>query len=188
MTEPRKPDFPEKASMGAGSPMPGGPVFLVIGKLRKAHGVRGEITMEVMTDFPERLRPNGQVFVGDNHQPLLITSVRWKDQLMLIAFDQYNDCDKVNEFRNQLVYTQTEKLPDLQKGEFYFHELLGLRVVDESGNILGRLDEILETGANDVYLVKNEEGGEILLPVVDDVILQVKLEEGEMIVRPPLWE
>ena len=188
MTEVEKPDSSETSTVGSGSPTPGGSTYLVVGKLRKAHGVRGEITMEVLTDFPERLRPRRQVFVGEEHRPLRITSVRWKDQLMLIAFDQYDDCDKVNVFRNQLVYTQAEKLPDLQKGEYYFHQLLGLLVKDESGNNLGRLDEILETGANDVYVVKNDEGGEFLLPVIDEVILQVKLEEGEIIVRPPLWE
>lgn len=188
MTEVKQPEYSDTSTAGSGSPTPGGPVFLVVGKLRKSHGVRGEITMEVLTDFPDRLRPRREVFVGDEHQPLRIASVRWKDRFLLIAFDQYDDCDKVNEFRNQLVYTRAERLPDLQKGAYYFHELLGLRVVDEGGKILGRVDEILETGANDVYVVKNEEGSEILLPVVDDVILQVKLEEGEMIVRPPLWE
>jgi len=78
-------------------------------------------------------------------------------------------------------------LPRLPEGQYYHHQLLGLSVVDETGQVLGELAEILETGANDVYLVKTPLGKELLLPAIEDVILGVPLERKEMSVRPPDW-
>jgi 16S rRNA processing protein RimM len=166
----------------------GEPVFLVVGRLRKAHGVRGEISMEVLTDFPERLSTRKSVYVGDDHLPLQVTRMRWKDRLMLFSFAGYNDCDQVNLLRNELVYVRRDELPPLPEGKYYHYQLLGLAVRDETGNQLGNLEEILETGANDVYVVRAEGKEDLLLPAIGDVILQVDLEVGVLVVRPPEWE
>jgi 16S rRNA processing protein RimM len=171
-----------------GSPLPGEPVFLAVGRLRHAHGVKGEITMDVLTDFPERLHKGKEVFAGERHQPVRINGMRWKDTLLLLSFEGYEDCDQVNELRNQILYVRSENLPPLPDGHYYFHQLRGLKVLDEAGKLLGILDEILETGANDVYVVRSTEGKEILLPAIEAVILNVYLEKGEMVVHPPEWE
>lgn len=171
-----------------GSPLPGEPVFLAVGRLRHAHGVKGEITMDVLTDFPERLHIGKEVFAGEMHQPLRINSMRGKDKLLLLSFEGFEDCDQVNELRNQILYVRGENLPMLPDGQYYFHQLQGLQVLDEGGKLLGILDEILETGANDVYVVHSMEGKEILLPAIKAVILNVNLEKGEMAVHPPEWE
>ena len=165
----------------------GEPVFLVVGKLRHAHGVRGEITMEVHTDFPERIHPGITVYVGDEYQPLIVTQVRKKSQQLLLSFEGYKDCDQVNVLRNKLVYCQADKLPELPEGQYYHHQLIGLSVLDSSFSTIGSLVEILETGANDVYVVKSPDGSEILLPAVADVILDVDLEKHQMIIHPPEW-
>ncbi len=171
-----------------GSPKPGEPTFLVVGKLRRPHGVKGEIMMDILTDFPQRLRKGKQVFVGPQHTPQTITSVRTKNQTLLVSFAGFEDCDQVGVLRNMDVYVQSAGLPELPEGEYYFHQLIGLKVVDEAGNALGELTEILETGANNVYVVRNAEDREILLPAIDgEVILKVDLERGEMHVCPPVW-
>ncbi len=177
-----------RQNIPTGSPGKDEPVFLAVGRLRHAHGVKGEISMDVLTDFPERLSNGKVVYMGDEHLPLTITSVRGKNQLLLLSFDGYGDCDLVNQFRNQLLYVCAENLPPLPEGEYYFHQLQGLNVVDEAGVRLGILDEILETGANDVYVVHSSDGKEILLPVIASVVLKVDLEKGEMVVHPPEWE
>ena len=163
------------------------PVFLAIGKLRQAHGFRGEINMEVLTDFPERIREGNEVFLGDEHQPLRIKSVRPKDRLLLLSFDGYEDRDSVELLRNQIVFSRADNLPDLPADSFYHHQLLGLRVMDETGSDLGIISEILATGSNDVFVVHRDENSEILLPAIESVILKVDLENHEMIVRPPEW-
>jgi 16S rRNA processing protein RimM len=183
-----QPDLQSPLEKNTGSPSPSEPVFLLVGRLRAAHGVKGEIGMEVLTDFPERLKAGSMVFVGEKYRQMQITAIRWKNVVMLLTFAGITDRDQAAFLRNLNVYVQAEHLPKLPKGEYYHHELIGLRVVEESGNELGRLDEIIETGANDVYIVKPESGTELLLPAIESVILAVDLVKGEMVVRPPDWE
>lgn len=167
----------------AGSPQ-GEPLYLAVGKLRRPHGIRGEMVLEVLTDFPERFRAGAVVYVGPRRVPLTIRSVRPHRDLLLVAFEGYEDRNQVEALRNMLVAVPAEEAPPPDEGEVYLHQLLGLRVVTDEGVALGRLVEILETGANDVYIVEPEEGGaEILLPAIDEVVLRIDLERGEMTVH-----
>lgn len=170
-----------------GSSQPGEPVFLVVGKLRRPHGVNGEILMDVETDFPERLRRGKTIYVGEEHMPLKIKTIRPQNQARLLSFAEYTDCDQVGVLRNNLVYVKAADLPRLPEGEYYYHQLLNLRVVDEQGQELGVLTEILETGANDVYVVTSPDGLELLFPAIEDVLLGVDLEKRQITVRPQEW-
>jgi 16S rRNA processing protein RimM len=162
----------------SGSPDPGEPEFLAVGQLRRPHGVRGEILMSVWTEYPERLVPGAMVYVGDGQIPVHIRSVRWHRDDMLIAFEGYLTRETVGLFRNQILMVHAADLPPLEDGEFYLHQLIGMIVVDDqAGTILGAITEIIETGANDVYIVRNESGSEILLPAIDPVILDIDIEK-----------
>jgi 16S rRNA processing protein RimM len=163
-----------------GSPPNGEPAFLVVGKLRHPHGVRGEILMQVITDFPERLLPGLTVFVGEQHRPERIRSRRNHGQGLLVAFDGYASPEAVGALRNELVYVPTADRPPLPEGEYYHHQILGLRVINEDGQELGRVSEILSSAAHDIYAVRRETGPEILLPAIDEVILKIDLERGEL--------
>ena len=162
----------------AGSPPAGEPEFLVVGKLRHPHGVRGEILLEVITDFPERLQPGVTVLVGEEHQPLRILSRRGHNKGLLVRFNEYTTPETVGVLRNSLVYVTTSDRPPLPEGEYYHHQLLWLRVLDDDGHDLGRIIEILSTGANDIYVVRGESGPDILLPAIDAVIREIDLENG----------
>jgi len=164
----------------AGSLNPGEPAFLAVGKLRRPHGVHGEILMEVWTDFPERLRPGSVLYVGPDRLPLQIRTCRWHGKHLLVSFEGYTDRDTVGVLRNLWVLVPTADRQPLPEGEYYHHELIGLRVLTDEGRDLGVLIAILETGANDVYVVETQEGLEVLLPAIDDVILSVDLERKEM--------
>jgi 16S rRNA processing protein RimM len=188
MSQPAPKGNPEQETKKSDSPVRSEPVYLAVGLLRHAHGVRGEISMQVYTDFPERLRTGTEVYVGESHKPLKITHLRKKDKLILLTFEGYQDCDQVNVLRNEIVYSRSDKLPALPEGQYYHHQVLGLRVLDESGAELGTLAEILETGANDVYVVRSPGRPELLLPAIESVIIQVNLEKGMIVSRPPEWE
>lgn len=169
--------------------------FLVVGQLGRAHGVKGEIRMLLLTDFPERLQTGLVVFIGEQHKPIRIASCRGQRQstnkeFMLITIEGYDDREKVEMLRNQMVYVRADDRPPLPDGEYYQHQLLGLRVIDEDGRGLGVLTEILRTGANDVYIIKPVTGREILCPAIDSTILDVNLKRGEMRVHllPGLME
>jgi 16S rRNA processing protein RimM len=171
----------------SGSPRPGEPKYLAVGRIRRPHGIQGELLMDVLTDFPGRLLPGKTVYVGERHDPFLIDSIRAQDKTLLLRLKTVEDTEQAGRLRNKLVYVQTKELPGLPDGEYYFHQLVGLKVVDESGHLLGSLEEILKTGANDVYVVRSEDGSELLLPAIDPVILEVNLERSEIRVRPPDW-
>ncbi len=163
------------------------PVFLAVGRLRRSHGIAGEMVMDVLTDFPERLQPGKIIFVGDAHEPILIEGLRGHDRSLIIHLHGLDSPESAARYRNALLFVKTADLPKLPEGEYYHHQLLGLKVLDEAGQEVGQLTEILETGANDVYLVKTPDGKEVLLPAIEDVIIEVRLDRHEMIVRLPEW-
>lgn len=185
MTRRADPSF--KIMKNPGSPNSDEPGFVIVGKLRRPHGVRGEIVMEVLTDYPKRIRVGKQVYIGEEHKPLVISSRREKPPGILISFEGYNDCDKVADFTNQYIYSAMSELPPLEANEYYYHQLIGLNVENKQGERLGKLEEILETGANDVFLVRTPDSNEILLPVIDSVIVSIDLSLGRIIVNPPEW-
>ncbi len=164
----------------AGSPASGEPEFLVVGKLRHPHGLKGEILMDVITDFPERLKRGTPVFAGEDHRQLRIRSRRAHGAGLLLGFEGLDTPEQVGELRNLLLYVPSADRPALPEGEYYHHQLLGLRVVSDEGQELGNLVEILNTGANDIYLVRNAQGQEILLPAIESVLLTVDLPNKEI--------
>jgi 16S rRNA processing protein RimM len=168
-----------------GSP-DGEPVYLVVGFLRRAHGVHGELIMDLHTDFPERLRRGKKLFVGEGRRPMTLLGVRPHANGMLVKLKGVETPEEAGQFRNQWVYVRASEVPSLPEGKLYQHELLGFQVVDESGNTLGELAEILETGANDVYVVKDSNGRELLLPAIPPVILE--LDPGRRLMRVHLLD
>ena len=178
--KPRPASYKRPSSPGSSTDEP---LYLAVGKLRRPHGVRGEMLMEVLTDFPERLRPGLTVYVGPRHLALRLRSVRPHGQALLVAFEGYDDRDRAGLLRNMLVTVPASETPPLPEGEFYYHQILGLRVVTDEGEPLGTVTEIMETGANDVFVVTSPEGGEILLPDTKEVVLAIDLENGTMTVH-----
>ena len=139
----------------------------MIGKLRRPHGVRGEILMDVITDFPERIKAGIPVFVGPQYQEQIIRSVRPNAGTLLVALEGFNNPDEAGGLRNTYVYVRTADRPPLPAGEYYHHQLIGLPVVTDEGQKLGVLAEILDNAANDIYVVRPAQGPEILLPAID---------------------
>jgi 16S rRNA processing protein RimM len=171
-----------------GSSASGEPVFLAVGRLRRPHGLIGEMIMDVLTDFPERLNPGKTIYVGDTHEPIQIDGVRGHNKAVIIHLAGLDSPESAGRYRNALVFVRSNELPKLPEGEYYHHQLLGLKVLDETGQEVGLLTDILETGANDVYLVKTPEGKELLLPAIEEVIIEVRLKTNEIVVRLPEWQ
>lgn len=171
------------SKVASGSPTDGEPLYLVVGSLRRPHGVRGEMVMEVITDFPERLEPNTKVFVGDSHQPMTLAGARFHGEGLLIKFKGVDTPETAGRYRNQLVYVTTADRPRLPKGQYYHHELIGFAVVDEDDKAIGTLTEIIQTRANDVYVVTRPDASEVLLPNIPSVILDIETGRRQIRVR-----
>lgn len=163
-----------------GSPPIGEPEYLVVGILRRPHGVKGEMLMDVHTDFPERLKTGITVYLGDQYQPMVIASRRGHARGLLVRFRGMKTPEDAGLYRNTWVYVPTADRPELPEGEYYHHQLVGLKVITDEGRELGTLVNILETGANDVYVIRDAGGKEILLPAIPPVILGVDLADRQM--------
>jgi 16S rRNA processing protein RimM len=181
------PASPEPKKKQTGSPPPGEPVFLVIGLLRRSHGLHGDVIMDVYTDFPERLVAGKTVLIGESHRPMVIRNLRPKDKELIIGFEGYDSPESTVDLRNQKVYISSAEIPALPDGEYYHHQLIGLRVVNPDGEEIGMLDDILETRAHDVYVVKGANGEEHLIPAVDEYILEINIERQVIKVTLPDW-
>ena len=143
--------------------------------------------MDPMTDFPERIRRGKTVYIGDAHQPLTIARVRQKPPYLLVGFKEIEDETQAAEFRNTYVYVKTSDLPKLPEGEYYFHQLIGLDAVNLAGERIGKLTEILETGANDVYVIQKDDGSEELVPDVPQYIQQIDIGNHLIKIDFPEW-
>ena len=163
------------------------PEFICIGKIHRAHGIRGDVILDPMTDFPERIRRGKAVYAGEDHLPLTVARVRSKPPYLLVGFSELQDETAASELRNQYLYVKASDLPELPDGEYYFHQLIGLEAVDAMGAHVGTLSEILETGANDVYVIKKDDGTEDLVPDVPQFILEISLEEKKIKINFHEW-
>jgi 16S rRNA processing protein RimM len=162
------------------------PEHLIIGRILAAHGVRGEFRMAVITNHPDHLTKIRTVFLGEEHEQFRASRIRphpnGKEALVKLA--GLDSPEEAAERRGQLVRIALADAPPLPEGEYYHYQLLGIDAVDEAGTFLGRLAEIIETGSNDVYVVRGP-AGEVLLPVIEGVILSVDPDAGRMVVRQP---
>lgn len=163
--------------------------YLAIGRISAAHGIRGEVKVEVLTDFPERYKPGARVYLGvgtedPEARPVRIGAARPHKGALLVKLDRVPDRNAAELLRDQyLLIPEAEAMP-LGDHENYLHDLIGLQVETADGQHLGTLQEILITKANDVYVVAGP-GGEILLPALRDVILRVDLSARRMTVAVP---
>ncbi len=173
------PDMADQIQNIAGSINPVEPAYVLIGRLQKSHGVRGEITLRLMTDFPERIRRGKVIYVGTEFQPNKITGTRWKNDLLLLKLEGFDNPESVRELVGKDVFSAVKDLPSLPAGKYYHHQLIGMRVF-EGDEDLGVLAAIMETGANDVYIIDQADGSELLIPAIPEVILKIDLEQKRM--------
>jgi 16S rRNA processing protein RimM len=171
-----------------GSPRSGEPVSIAVGRIRRPHGVKGEVIFEPYPEYSITLDIGKVILVGKGKKPYTIQSIRGMDRNLLISFKGLDDRDLVSLLRNQIIYLDSSELKVREDGGSYPHEVLGIKVVDEMGKQIGILHEVLLTGANDVYVVTTPEGEEVLLPAIDEVVLKVDGEAKVMTVRLPIWE
>jgi 16S rRNA processing protein RimM len=168
----------------AGSPTAGEPAYFDAGFIRRPHGVKGELLVEIDRKYDGEILPGAVIFLSENHIPKKILSVRFHNQGLLIQLDEINNPEQAGQFRLQHIYVSSLiKRRKLKPGEYFPDQIMGLRVCDDLGQDLGIVSEIIETGANDVYVVSKPGERDILLPAIPDVIQKVDLESGEIFVH-----
>lgn len=158
--------------------------YLAVGRIVKPHGLQGEVSTVVLTDFPERFETTEWFYLGTEYEaePYRLVGYRWHKQNVLLSFETIVDRTQAETLRGLLVQIPVEEAMPLPAGKYYLYQLLGLHVITAEGQFLGVIGDILETGANDVYVIKSE-ATDILLPAIPDVVKQVDLEAGQMVVH-----
>lgn len=153
--------------------------FFTVGKLVNTHGLRGEVKVISTSDFPdERFRKGSKLYLFhpslEEPLPLKVATRRAHKGFEIISFQGYPHINDVEAFKGGELKIPEEDLMELEEDEFYIHQLIGCEVFTEEGEKLGKIVDVLQTGANDVWVVKGKRG-EVLLPYIDDCIKQVDI-------------
>ncbi|MBW7958264.1 MAG: ribosome maturation factor RimM [Anaerolineae bacterium] len=160
------------------------PHFLAVGRISKPHGVRGEVRVELMTDTPERFKWLDTIYIGEvNPRQVAIDSVRVHQGGVLLRLAGYPTRTEAEQLRGELLLVPKAEAVPLEEGEYFLYQLDGLAVYTVSGTYIGRLVEVLETGANNVFVVDGPLG-QHLLPDIPDVIKEIDIEGGRIVIMP----
>ncbi len=161
--------------------------YITIGEIVNTQGHKGEVRILPLTDFPERFAALRavNVLLNDRREVYHIESVRRHKQFVVIKFAEVPDMNAAEKLKGALLQITREQLWPLQEGEYYIFDIVGLEVYDGQGTKLGRVRDVLRTGANDVYVVQPENGKEILIPALKKVVKEIDIDNNRMVVELP---
>lgn len=159
--------------------------YFQVGSITTTHGLKGEVKVYPTTEDPYRFKKLKQVLLEEKQGfvTLNIRSVKFFKNIVIIGFEEFTDINQVEGLRGKKLFVSRENAIKLKKDEYYIPDLIGIRVIDDTDKELGILKDVLSTGANDVYVVKTDEGKEILLPAIKECILSVDTENELMVVH-----
>lgn len=158
------------------------PTRLIIGKVLKPFSYRGELKVEILTDFPERFASLRTVYIGDDAKSFSVESVRPHDKYILLKLLGIDSDQQAGRLREQFIYVSVEDAVELPQGQVFLYQVVGLRAVTTDGQLLGTVTDVLDTKANDVYVI-SDGTREILIPAVPDIVREISLERGEMVIQ-----
>ncbi|MBC9783376.1 16S rRNA processing protein RimM [Heliobacterium chlorum] len=164
--------------------------FVRVGQIINTQGVKGQVRVWPLTKDPARFMQLKRVYLEGKvpgcPEMLTIVSSKAHKNLFLLTFEEIQDMTTAEKLKDIYLTIPMEEVPPLEEGAYYHFQLEGLKVFTEAGESLGLLRQIIETGSNDVYLVRSEDTGkEVLIPALKSVVLQVDLEKGCMTVQLP---
>ena len=159
--------------------------YLELGQIVNVKGLQGEVKVNSYTEDPKRFETLKEVWIKskENMQKYEIEKVGYAKNQVILKFVGINTIEEAEKLRNSYILVKREDLGELPEGVYYIADLIGLEVYTEKGEYLGIVDDIFDTGSNDVYVVKNDLGQSKLLPGIDEVIKEINLPESKIIVN-----
>jgi len=168
------------------------PDYLVVGHVTKAHGTKGEVFVMPLTDRVDEVFVPGRVLEveeveGDEYEyePLVIETVRPFKSGVLVGFEGLEDREAVEALVRHYLQLPIEDVSPLEEGEVFYHQLIGLEVKTVDGQPIGPVREIYETGAGHLLEIRREDGRQVLIPFTVQIVKQVDVEGGTLVVEPP---
>lgn len=163
--------------------------LFTVGKIVNTHGIRGELKVVTQTDFPEiRFKPKSRLVLQHPEQTrqtldVVVESSKTHKQMYLVKLKQFDDINEVEQYKGWLLKVRKSDLAELEENEYYYYEIVGCAAVTEEGEELGVITEILQPGANDVWVVQRKQGKPLLLPYIEQVIKHVDVAEKRVTVH-----
>lgn len=156
--------------------------LLKVGIISSTHGIKGEVKIFPTTDDAARFKKLKEVILDDGREqiPMQIEGVKFFKQFVIAKFKGYDNINDIEKYKGKSLFVTRENAAPLKEDEYYIADLIGMIVENEDGSFRGTLKDVLETGANDVYIVQDSEGKEILIPAIKDCILSVDLDNNRM--------
>jgi 16S rRNA processing protein RimM len=155
--------------------------YLIVGRALGAHGRKGAVRVKILTDFPERFNSGEKLFIEG--APYTIESSSLTGDSAIISFQGVDSPESADALRGKNLEIPADALSPLPSGRYYHHDILGLDVFTTVGAYLGKVTDILNTGGNDVYVVKNG-GKEVLIPAVKDIVIKIDLSAKKIVIEP----
>ena len=159
--------------------------LLQVGVITQTHGVHGEVKVFPTTDDPERFLDLEYVFLdtGREKKKLTIQNVKFFKQFVILKFKGINNINDIEKYKRCPLLVDRENAVELEEDEYFIADMIGMNVITEDGEIFGTLKDVIETGANDVYIINSKKHGEVLIPAIKECILDVNVKEGKMLVH-----
>ena len=159
--------------------------LLQVGVITTTHGVRGEVKVFPTTDDPARFKKLKNVVLdtGKEMIDLEVAGVKFFKNMVIVKFKGIDNINDVEKYRKKSLYVTRENAVKLKKNEYFIADLIGLQAESDEGEYLGELSDVLQTGANDVYVLSKEGTDDILLPAIRECVKEVDLENGKIIVH-----
>lgn len=156
-----------------------------VGVITQTHGLKGEVKVFPTTDDPMRYKSLKDVIVdtGKEKIDMEISSVRFQKNLVIVKFKGIDDINDVEKYKKSEIYVTRENAVPLEENEYYIADLIGLKVYSDEDEELGQIKDVLQTGANDVYIIRKAGAEDLLIPAIKDCIKEVNIEEGTMLVH-----
>ena len=152
---------------------------LKVGKIVNTHSLKGEVKVISSTDFEEeRFKKGSKLLITRGNQlirEVVVQSYRNHKNFLLVKFEGIDSVEEAEKLKNLQIKIDSDEVGELEENEFYFHQIIGCEVFDENDKNLGEIIDILTPGANDVWVIKGENGKEILIPYIEDVVKKIDL-------------
>lgn len=157
--------------------------YLEAGKIVTTHGIKGEIKIMPYTDYPELLCEFDRLFLGKNHEEISVERSRVFKNMVIAKLEGYDTPEAAEKLRNKILYMHRDDL-ELDEDTYFIQDLIGIEVSDaDSGFIYGKITDVMQTGANDVYVVQGKDR-EYLVPAIPEVVVTTDIDESTMTIRP----
>ena len=155
-----------------------------VGIIVKPQGVKGEVKVKISSPRPERFYNLEKVYIRFNKlQTCSIENIRISNGFVFLKLTDIDSRNDAELLRNKEILISEDQLIDLEENEYFVHDLIGCQVITEEGLKIGEIEDIIQNSSNDIYLVKNQQGQEILIPAINDVVINVDIKERQVTIH-----